>query len=115
MRIYSAKINVFVRDVETGRQRKSKAMSRLCFVMSTNIVLYSRTMYLYSVYTAYIHTKIIIFTHKKPKTLWSNVFFGIQSPVHVRQVSIKNKKIIIENKVPLPMSYLTFTGCGYSV
>jgi len=70
---------------------------------------------IFCLYCKDIYTKFVKFRHKKPKTLWSNVLFGIQILVHVRPVSIKNNNFIIKNKVPLPMAYVTFTECGYSV
>jgi len=121
MRIYSAKINVFVRDVETGRQRKSKFMSSLCFVFRDEYnyrFIFPDNLRIFCLYCKDIHTyiqKLLNLHTKKPKTLWSNVLFGIQIPVHVRPVSIKNNNFIIRIKIPLPMDYVTFTECGYSV
>jgi hypothetical protein len=98
MRTYSAKINVFVRDAETGRQKKSKSMSSLCFVLRDEYkyrFIFPDNVRIFCLYCKDIHTKDIKFTHKKPKTLCSNVLFGIQSLVHVRQVSIKNNNLIL--------------------
>ena len=77
MRTFSENINLFVRDVETGRKKKSKYISSLFFVFRDGYkycLVFIDNVRRLCLYCKDIHTKNVNFTHKKPKTLNIVVF-----------------------------------------
>ena len=120
MRTFSENINLFVRDVERGRKKKSKYMSSLSVVFRDGYkycLVFTDNVRRLCLYCKDIHTKDVNFTHKKPKTLNIVVFKTLymfdkcQNEIY----SSKNNDFIIKIKVPLPMAYVTLTEIGYSV